>query len=212
MPMILKNTTILAIDDDFLTLLSLSDFLQSHCKQLFLETNIKSAVELAIKVQPDIILLDILMNEMNGYVVCTWLKAQQETQAIPVIFISTLSRAVDKVKGFDVGGVDYITKPFEAEEVVARIENCLRLHSQINQQKNPVPAPSAENIELYQQLKKKELEILHLYALGKKRHEIAVQLCLSENTVKTHLRNLFAKLGIKTRAEAVEKAQVMRLL
>ncbi len=210
--MILKEATLLAIDDDSMSLIGLDDFLQVKCKQLILETNVSDAVEIALNLQPDIILLDILMGEIDGYTVCAWLKNQPETQAIPVIFISSLISAVDKVKGFEVGGVDYITKPFAAEEVVARIENCLRLHTQINQQKNPAPAPSAEIIELYQQLKKKELEILHLYALGKKRHEIAVQLCLSENTVKTHLRNLFAKLGIKTRAEAVEKAQVMRLL
>lgn len=138
--MTLKNATLLAIDDDFLTLISLEDCLKSHCKQLFLKTEVESAVALAIQIQPDIVLLDIVMEDIDGYEICCRLKSNPKTQAIPVIFISALSRAVDKVKGFEVGGVDYITKPFESEEVVARLENCLRLHAQINSlQKNSLP-------------------------------------------------------------------------
>lgn len=146
--MTLKNATLLAIDDDFLTLLSLEDFLRPRCKQLFLETEVKSAADLAIKLQPDLILLDILMGDIDGYTVCAWLKAEEKTRAIPVIFISTLSRAADKVKGFDVGGVDYITKPFAPEEVVARLENCLRLQAQINQPQKNLPSSREEKIAL----------------------------------------------------------------
>ncbi|MBE9126282.1 MULTISPECIES: PAS domain S-box protein [unclassified Coleofasciculus] len=76
---------------------------------------------------PDLILLDIMMPDMHGYEVCSRLKASPRTKDIPVIFVSALNEVFDKVKAFEVGGVDYITKPFQAEEVLARIENQLRI-------------------------------------------------------------------------------------
>ncbi|MBD0336603.1 MAG: diguanylate cyclase [Cyanobacteria bacterium Co-bin13] len=79
---------------------------------------------------PDLILLDIKMPEMDGYQVCETLKADAQTQHIPVIFISALDEALDKVRAFQVGGADYITKPFNMEEVVARLENQLTLQRQ----------------------------------------------------------------------------------
>jgi PAS domain S-box-containing protein len=80
-------------------------------------------------VLPDLILLDINMAGLNGYEVCTQLKADAQTRDVPVIFISALDDVWDKVKAFTVGGVDYITKPFQREEVLARVENQLRLRS-----------------------------------------------------------------------------------
>jgi sigma-B regulation protein RsbU (phosphoserine phosphatase) len=76
---------------------------------------------------PDMILLDINMPEMNGYEVCERLKADESTHDIPIIFISALDEIQDKVKAFTVGGVDYITKPFQLEEVLARVETHLAL-------------------------------------------------------------------------------------
>ena len=76
---------------------------------------------------PDLILLDIKMPEMNGYQVCEALKADPETRDIPIIFISALDAIQDKVQAFAVGGVDYVTKPFQLEEVVARVETHLAL-------------------------------------------------------------------------------------
>ena len=78
---------------------------------------------------PDLILLDINMPQMNGYEVCEKLKANPETSKIPVIFISALDEVSDKVKAFNVGGVDYITKPFQGEEILARVRNQLTLRS-----------------------------------------------------------------------------------
>ena len=76
---------------------------------------------------PDLILLDIHMPEMDGYDVCMTLKADPQTWDIPVIFISALNEVIDKVKAFSVGGIDYITKPFQIAEVLARVENQLNL-------------------------------------------------------------------------------------
>lgn len=71
---------------------------------------------------PDVILLDIKMSDIDGYQVCSILKAEEETSDIPIIFISALNEVFDKVKAFQVGGVDYITKPFQTEEIIARIQ------------------------------------------------------------------------------------------
>jgi CheY-like chemotaxis protein len=79
------------------------------------------------KERPDLILLDIMMPEMDGYEVCRRLKADERTQDIPVIFISALDKVFDKVTAFAVGGVDYITKPFEIEEVLARVNTHLTI-------------------------------------------------------------------------------------
>ncbi len=76
---------------------------------------------------PDLILLDIKMPDMNGYEVCQRLKADEQTREIPVIFVSALDEVIDKIKAFTSGGVDYITKPFHFEEVVARVENQLTI-------------------------------------------------------------------------------------
>ncbi|MGB7442974.1 MAG: PAS domain-containing protein [Coleofasciculaceae cyanobacterium] len=92
----------------------------------------------AVKVAPpDLILLDINMPGMNGYEVCQRLKDDPKTAQIPVIFISALDQVIDKVKAFEVGGVDYITKPFKLPELIARIENQLKicfLQNQLKQQ------------------------------------------------------------------------------
>lgn len=89
----------------------------------------KLALDAAISRPPDLVLLDINMPGMNGYEVCQELKARSETRDIPVIFISALNEVVDKVKAFDVGGVDYVTKPFQVEEVHSRVQAHLELRS-----------------------------------------------------------------------------------
>jgi two-component system, cell cycle response regulator len=80
--------------------------------------------------QPDVILLDIKMPEMDGYQVCNAIKADENLRDIPIIFISALDDTFDKVKAFECGGVDYITKPFQIEEVVARLESQLTIQRQ----------------------------------------------------------------------------------
>ncbi|MCC3408404.1 MAG: response regulator [Microcoleus sp. PH2017_10_PVI_O_A] len=85
------------------------------------------ALSAAKGMPPDLILLDIMMPEMNGYEVCEKIKADERTRDIPVIFISAINDVLDKVKAFDVGGVDYITKPFQMEEVLVRVETHLAM-------------------------------------------------------------------------------------
>lgn len=85
------------------------------------------ALESAFSTQPDLILLDIMMPEMNGYELCQKLKESDLTSSVPVIFISAIDAVADKVKAFEMGAVDYITKPFQAEEILARVNTHLSL-------------------------------------------------------------------------------------
>ena len=133
----IKESTILVIDDEFSNLTIVDALLGDQCQQLILQTNPLLGLILLEKTQVDLILLDIMMPEIDGYEVCQRLKANLNTQHIPVIFLSSLMRASDKVKGFEAGGVDYVSKPFQIDEMLARIESCLKLHHQLQQvQKN----------------------------------------------------------------------------
>jgi len=89
----------------------------------------KLALKAAQREKPDLILLDIIMPEMDGYQVCEALKADKDLKDVPVIFISALGDVADKVKGLSGGGVDYISKPFQTEEVLARVNTHLTLRN-----------------------------------------------------------------------------------
>jgi CheY-like chemotaxis protein len=118
---------ILIVDDTPENLQVLSATLSDRGYKVRGVINGKMAIRAAKSGSPDLILLDIQMPEMNGYAVCEQLKAEPQTSKIPVIFISALDEVLDKVKSFQVGGVDYITKPFQVEEVLARVEHQLTI-------------------------------------------------------------------------------------
>lgn len=119
---------IMAVDDQPANLKLLEDLLshQGHAVRSFPRGRL--ALEAASRNPPDLILLDINMPEMSGFKVCELLKSDQKLAAIPVIFLSALQDASDKVQAFQCGGVDYVTKPFQVEEVQARVETHLKIH------------------------------------------------------------------------------------
>ncbi len=118
---------ILIVDDTQANLSILTLMLSERGYRTRPAINGQVALKIVQNTRPDLILLDIMMPGLDGYEVCRQLKANEKTRDIPVIFISALSDVLDKVKAFGVGGVDYITKPFEAQEVLARVETHLAL-------------------------------------------------------------------------------------
>ncbi|MFZ4555535.1 MAG: hybrid sensor histidine kinase/response regulator [Pseudanabaena sp.] len=122
-----NNASILIVDDTIYNIQLLSLMLNKHGYQVEKATSGTEALENAKRLLPDIILLDIRMPDIDGYEVCKRLKADPETKNIPIIFISSIEETTDKVEAFSVGGVDYISKPFQLIEVLARIETHLRL-------------------------------------------------------------------------------------
>ncbi|NJL01497.1 MAG: EAL domain-containing protein [Spirulinaceae cyanobacterium RM2_2_10] len=120
---------ILIVDDTPENLKLLSTMLAAQSYKVRSVTSGVRAIQVAKTVQPDLILLDIKMPTMDGYQVCQQLKHGTSTSEIPIIFLSALDETFDKVKAFNVGGIDYITKPFQLEEVLVRIETQLQLQT-----------------------------------------------------------------------------------
>lgn len=141
-----KKSRILVVDDEANNRKLLQQRLKDNYRVSF-AINGKEALDVCSKVKPDVVLLDIMMPEMDGFEVCRRLKASETLKKIPVIFITALNETADKISAFSAGGVDYITKPFQFEEVNARV----RTHIQLSHQK----------LELQQAYKKlREVEAL----------------------------------------------------
>lgn len=121
---------ILIVDDQLPNLRILVNILEEENYKVRKATNGQSAIKAAKKEPPDLVLLDIKMPNMDGYEVCKKLKFDSKTKNIPVIFISALDEVFDKVKAFEVGGIDYIKKPFQQEEILARIKSQLTIKKQ----------------------------------------------------------------------------------
>ncbi len=122
-----QDYNILIVDDNPANLRIVVDYLQSYGFGIRVARSGETALKRVQYSRPDIILLDILMPDMDGLETCRRLKAGETTKDIPVIFMTALTGVEDKVKGFEVGAVDYVTKPLHQEEVLARIKTHLRL-------------------------------------------------------------------------------------
>lgn len=149
---------ILLVDDTPDNLRLLAKMLESQGYKVRKTTSGKMALQSAHREPPDLILLDINMPEMNGYEVCQQLKTSEVTQQIPVIFISALDQLGDKVRAFDLGGLDYITKPFQEQEVLVRVKNQLL----IQQQKRQLLAQNQQLQQEIQERQRAEAEIRQL--------------------------------------------------
>jgi sigma-B regulation protein RsbU (phosphoserine phosphatase) len=129
----IASTSILIVDDNDLNLRVLRETLRPLGHRILLAKNGHAAVQIANRDQPALILLDIVMPEMNGFDVCKRLKANDLTADIPIIFISAVDETASKIEGFALGAVDYVTKPFEPDEILARVTTHLALHQLKNQ-------------------------------------------------------------------------------
>jgi signal transduction histidine kinase len=123
-----QTPTVLIVDDNPANLGVLSDTLDQAGLEVWIAKSGKVALERVKYALPNLILLDIMMPEIDGFETCRLLKADPKTQAIPVIFMTALSDTSNKIAGFQVGAVDYITKPFQQEEVLSRVKLHLKLH------------------------------------------------------------------------------------
>lgn len=122
-----EEAKILLIDDSVQNLRLLGNMLREKNYQIALAQSGKEGLQLAARIQPDLILLDIMMPELDGYEVCKKLKEDSNTRHIPVIFLTAKTSNQDVVNGFQMGGVDYITKPFNKQELFMRIKTHLEL-------------------------------------------------------------------------------------
>jgi len=121
------DTRILIVDDTPANIQSLAAILKSKGYLISAATNGKQALEVLARMQPDLILLDVMMPEMDGFETCRQLKAAEQWRHIPVIFLTAKTETADIVQGFELGAVDYVAKPFNAHELLARVNTHLTI-------------------------------------------------------------------------------------
>ncbi|OKH52339.1 hybrid sensor histidine kinase/response regulator [Calothrix sp. HK-06] len=155
--------TILIVDDNPANLSVLSDALDQEGFEIWVAKSGKVALERVKYALPDLILLDIMMPEIDGYETCRQLKANSQTQNIPIIFMTALSDTANKVEGFQIGAVDYITKPFQHEEVISRVKLHLKLHELAEnlEQKNTLLEENFAELSLaYKNLEQMQIKLI----------------------------------------------------
>jgi adenylate cyclase len=145
------SSRILIVEDTPANIQTLTATLKERGYQISVATNGRQALDIVGKVRPDLILLDVMMPEMDGFETCRRLKASEQWRQIPVIFLTAKTDTADIVKGFELGAVDYVAKPFNAHELLARVNTHLtidRLHRENERLLlNILPAPIAERLK-----------------------------------------------------------------
>ncbi len=156
---------ILIVDDEFVSRMTLQNLLSSLCECTTVE-NGEDALTVALSDNPpDLILLDILMPGIDGFEVCTRLKADSQTKDIPVIFLSANTEVEDKARGIKLGAVDYITKPFHKAEVKARVQTHLsikKMREDLREKNITLERQVVEIKEKTQQLREKDLQLIEM--------------------------------------------------
>jgi len=197
--------TVLVVDDDqpfrdlVSTLLVRARFVAAEA------SSGEEALRVARERHPNVVLLDIFLPDISGYELCRELK-EEHGQAIAVFFLSgERTTASDRVAGFLLGADDYLTKPVDPGELVARIRRLVPMPGTEPQQ-TYAPAETDHN------LTPRELAVLQLLAEGKRTREIAHELVISPKTVASHLQRVLTKLGVGNQAQAVAVAYRERLI
>lgn len=154
-----QEYTLLIIDDMPSNLGVIADNLEDYNFEIIVACDGEKGIELAEYAQPDLILLDVMMPRMDGFETCRRLKAKPETKDIPIIFMTALTDTIGKIKGFEVGAVDYVTKPIQSEELFARVNTHLRIRKLQTQLKMQNTLLGEQNTILTQEiLERKQAE------------------------------------------------------
>jgi PAS domain S-box-containing protein len=157
-----RKPTVLIVDDNPTNLGVITNYLKAYGYKTPIASNGEIALKRAQHILPDLILLDVLMPGIDGFETCRRLKADETTKDIPVIFMTALVSPEDKVKGFEVGGVDYVTKPFHQEEVLARVTTHVHIRDLTRSLQAQTTELAKANVEigsLNEQLKAENLRV-----------------------------------------------------
>ena len=206
-PLILARTLnpILVIDDDPLNIKLISTYLSNYGYKVIGAENGHDGIELAVNSGPDLILLDILMPKLNGFETCIILKENTKTEKIPIIFLTALAESVSIKKAFEIGGVDYVTKPIEFNGLLARIATHLKLKNMNRALEHEVQEKTIElqsaNVELIKLLSEKELFLKELNHRTKNNLAVIVSMISlhAEEIKDQKLSNILTEISNKIR-------------
>lgn len=209
-----ERGVILIVDDTPDNLALLSDALDEVGYMVLVALDGLSALSRIQRRRPDLILLDAMMPGLDGFETCQRIKADATTADIPVLFMTALTDSEHVVKGFAAGGIDYVTKPINTEEVLARVASHLRTArilqtARAASQAQPLTLndePAYATLSARFQLTEREVEVLRWVACGKTNRDIGDILGLSPRTVNKHLEHVYVKLGVETRTAATSVA------
>jgi DNA-binding NarL/FixJ family response regulator len=208
------NGVILIVDDTPDNLALLSDALDEAGYMVLVALDGNSALNRIQRRRPDLILLDALMPGLDGFETCRRIKAQAETANIPVLFMTALTDSEHVVKGFEAGAIDYVTKPIQCNEVLARVASHLRTARILQAARQASQSmslgfddkPAYGKLSSRFQLTEREIEVLRWVSCGKTNKDIGDILQLSPRTVNKHLEHIYIKLGVETRTAATSVA------
>ncbi|GBE57197.1 response regulator PleD [bacterium BMS3Abin01] len=228
----MPNEKVLVIDDDPDVLQLAKECLAGAGYEVLTVVDSSAAGQIARDERPDAIIVEVDMPGTDGRAICKAVKSEGNLKHIPVIFIHEKPTLDDKLAGFGLGAQDYIAKPFETEELVARVDAAVRVKVAMDRlrQRNAKLESLAKHVQTavqhYEQprlqpgatsdtdasgktaarLTRRELEILQLLAQGLSNDVISRQLYISPTTTRNHIQNILSKLGVHSKLEAVAYA------
>ena len=200
---------ILIVDDDSTLRAALTRYLQDRG---FIVRNAISGLEgfnSFIKEIPDLIVSDVVMPEMNGFELCTKVRATEAGQLIPFIFLSGRCDLEDRIQGHTIGADDYLVKPFHPRELIAKIEAQLarasRIHAEIERALQQPSTETPQN-QAPLPLTPAEEKVFWVVIQGYTNKKIGDRLFISPRTVQTHLSNILSKLSVENRSQLIRYA------
>ena len=194
--------TLLLIDDDPNLILLVKDYLEFRGYNVITAENGREALDILNGNNPDMIICDVMMPEMDGYAFVEHVRSNPETEWIPVLFLSAKGQSQDRVKGLNTGADVYMVKPFEPEELVAQVESSLKQASRlIRQQVRGASSAPTISVPFDVELTPTELKVVQFVARGMANREIAEELQVSQRTIESHVSNMLGKTGLHNRTE-----------
>ncbi|CAN5178365.1 response regulator [soil metagenome] len=206
--MSVEKKIVLIIDDDITNIEVIGNVLEGDYEVIF-ATQGPEGIARARQVMPDIILLDIVMQEMDGYQVCSALKADPLTSDIPIIFVTSLDASEQEILGFEAGAIDYVKKPLNPLVLQARVRTQLKMKGA-----SPASLATTSEASKYQgeEISERQKEILRWVHEGKTNWEIAQIVGSSETNIKYHMKKIMSKLDAFNRTQAAAKAVSLRVI
>ncbi|NDJ18758.1 response regulator transcription factor [Myxacorys almedinensis] len=195
-----ERGSILLVDDDENFIALMSEFLSVQGFRIASATSGKRAIQLLDRIKPDLIISDIMMPEMDGYIFAQTVRQVPDINWVPIILLSAKDQSYDRVRGLSAGANVYMVKPFDLDELVAQIESALR-SSYLMQQPRSQRTESRIRVPEGIRLTPTELLVAQLVAQGLSNIDISQRLSTSKRTIESHISHMLKKTSLNNRTE-----------